>query len=257
MRSQLVVLGTTLSFLSEFGRVVSLVGSDMNFAAPLEDDSVFLLSETPQESNGFDLFMDSSTNQPAIPAFDQAASMFTGEATLAEYPTSPSVSEDEFLLGQNFVPVADSCSGSVSPHADQGIISKSRIKRLDVASDYCEDKPGSNGGLDDLDLSKVDPEAADLLGLFRAERGEEFERAMRDRQQNPFCYLLTRGILPWGVCYGGWLGLDDISVNNAPLQTSWAFWHTVTISQVTYGTRTIISMNSQIEFSCNTYLFTD
>lgn len=242
MRSQLVVLGTTLSFLSEFGRVVSLVGSNTDFAAPLEDNSVFLPSETPQESNGFDLFLDSSTNQPAISAFDQATSMFTGEAPLAEYPTSPSVSEDGFLLGHNLVQLADSCSGSVNPHADQGIISKSRIKRLDVASDYCEGNPGPNG-LDDLDLSKVDPEAADLLGLFRAERGQEFERAMRDREQNTFCYLLTAGILPWGVCYGGWVGLDDISVNNAPLQTSWAFWHTVTISQVTYGRRIIISMS--------------
>lgn len=236
MRSQLVVLSTILSFLARLGRVASLVGLDMDFAAPLEDSSVFLLSETPEESNGFDLFLDSSTNQPTIPEFDQATSILTGETTLTEYLLPHPGSDDEFLE-PNFLQLAGSCSGSVNPHANQGIISKSRIKRLDVASDYCDDKPGSHGGVDDLDLSKVDPESADLLGLFRAERGEDFSRAMRNGQQNTFCYMLTAGILPWGVCYGGWAGLDDMSVDNTPLQTSWAFWHTVTLSQVTYGMR--------------------
>lgn len=250
MRSQLVVLGTALSLLSRLVHVLSLVGSDLDFAAPLEDNSVFLLSEpisSPVESNDFDLFQDSSTIQPAVPAFDQAASLFTGEATLAEYLTTNPVSEDGFLLEHSFDQLADSCSGSVNPYANQGI-SKSRIKRLDVASGFCEDKAGSNGGVDDLDLSKVDPEATDLLKLFRAEREQDFSRAMQDREQNTLCFLLTAGRLPWGVCYGGFVGLDDVSVNSAPMQTPWAFWHTVTISQVTYGMRMIISMHSQIEF---------
>ena len=66
----------------------------------------------------------------------------------------------------------------------------------------------------------------------------ESKTCPQDREQNTLCYLLTAGKLPWGVCYDGYLGLDDISVNSAPLQTSWAFWHTVTISQVTCGMRT-------------------
>ena len=240
MGSQLVMLLRTLSLLSRLVCAVSLIGSDLDFTAPLEDDSLFLLSGTissPVESDEFELFMDSSPNSPALPALNQVAPLFPDETMLAQNLASHSVSEGDFLLDQNFAQLADPCSKSVNPPVNQGT-SNSRIKRLDFASGSC-----SNEGLDDLDLSKVDPTAADLLWLFRAEREQELSRAMQDREQNTLCYLLTAGILPWGVCYGGFLGLDDISVNNAPLQTSWAFWHTVTISQVTYGMRGTISMN--------------
>lgn len=106
MRVHLVVLSTTLSLLSRLAGVVSLVGSGSDLTAPLEDDSLFLHSEmisSPAQSNELEMFIGSSTNQPAISTFNQAASLFTDEAMLAENPLSHSVSENEFLLDREIL----------------------------------------------------------------------------------------------------------------------------------------------------------
>lgn len=247
MRSQLVLPGKTLFFLSGLVGAKSSVDSDLNFGGFLADDSVFLLPET-------------SFSQPIVPALDQISSTFNDGAVLAEAPPFTYPEDDEFLVEIDPTHLADACSESEQLSRDNGI-AKARIKRLDFASGSCVN-PASDGGADDLDLTNVDPGAIDLLELFRTERTQDFLQAKQNKEHNPFCYLLTAGILPWGVCYGGYRGLDDISVNDTPLQTSWAFWHTVTVSQITYGKKEteekilddIIIENSSFGM---TYLITD
>lgn len=232
MHFHLVVLSTILSRLL---CVASQLDSGSDFTVSSEDGSFFLPPETvssPSDSEDFGFPGESFFDQPDVPSLDQA-SIFYQEAPLTDNSAFEFLA-DISLLENDSPQLTDSCLGSEEFSPFNGI-SKSRTKRLDVASGFCSANPISNGGPDDHEVTNDDPRFAKLIQTFQANRAQDLEQAMLNDQQNAYCHILTAGLLPWGVCYAGYRGREDINYNQNPFRTIWTSWSTVSIASVIYG----------------------
>lgn len=188
---------------------------------PSEDlsDSDLPLNEAPFSS------------YPALSTSDQSASIFEPTQLGGESDTSDENTFDSLfsntdnsihtssasgigyngfdLISSDGPPISDvsldfpDCSTSMPFPAT----AKSRVRRLKTP-ESCEnptsgaDVPPLGPGAGSLDEEKLDPEKLDQLGqlLQDPETSELLNRATSNPDNNPYCYLLTNGLLPWGVC---------------------------------------------------------
>lgn len=87
---------------------------------------------------------------------------------------------------------------------------KSRIRRTEK-SESCKnpisgaDTPPLGGGKEETDSNRID---FDEL-MKDSETRRLFLNAESNEDHNPYCYLLTGGLLPWGVCDSGYR--DDVT----------------------------------------------
>lgn len=158
-----------------------------------EDSNLFSLADGSSGS----LFSANTDDNNIATSSGEIGSSFNGLNLI-------SANNDALISDNSLFDLADCSTSSTPPFPEIGKIS--RLKRRQTTSDSCKiptrgaaDIPSSSSG-QTLDPAKVeefnelmkDPETRQLL-----------DNAKADPNHNPYCHLLTAGLLPWGVCSSG------------------------------------------------------
>lgn len=109
------------------------------------------------------------------------------------------------------------------------LFSKSRVRRNDnlgVCQPKLDDTPAIPGGINQLDFDRIEKAIDNQLGPI-----EKIKETSNTEDQNQFCFLLTAGSLPWGVCSSGDLAdellvvVDPIMINGFPQALAYTLKH--------------------------------
>lgn len=162
---------------------------------------------------------------PFDPSLDQSASLFNSAELPEDSPYSTDVSPsplgqtpalaDDDVLNNSFQP-ADCSASEYLPTIGK------KVRRLDDPG-LCK-TPATPLGTTSGSANDADG-VPDALKLFILGGSGEI-------QQNPFCYMKTSGVLPWGVCSSGNSQDDTYSIRN--MFNGHVLW---TLNYCTVGTR--------------------